>query len=133
MTITPLAPAVPAETAAARPPRRGGRFAAGIQGSWWQRTGWRYLVALLALAFALFPVLFIVSAALNPLGTLQSTSVVPTSASLQNFSDLFNNPEIQFGAWFFNSILVTLTATVVTVLISAAAAFAFSRLRFRGR
>ncbi|MET4638038.1 sugar ABC transporter permease [Mycetocola sp. 2940] len=135
MTTTPLAPAPQTVTDPGTSPahRRGGRFATGIQGSWWQSTGWRYLVAILALAFALFPVLFIVSAAINPLGTLQSTSVVPTSASLQNFTDLFNNPEIQFGSWFFNSILVTLTATVVTVLISAAAAFAFSRLRFRGR
>ena len=57
------------------------------RGGWFRRTGWRHLVGLLALAFSLFPILFIVSAALNPVGTLSSSNLIPTGASLQNFRD----------------------------------------------
>lgn len=37
---------------------------------WFAEVGWRHLVAIAAVFIALFPVLFIVSAALNPLGTV---------------------------------------------------------------
>ena len=39
---------------------------------------------------SLFPILFVVSAAINPLGTLASTDLLPTGASLGNFADLFD-------------------------------------------
>ncbi len=54
---------------------------------WFSRVGWRHGVALLALVFSLFPIVFVVSAALNPLGTLSSTSAVPTGASFGNFGN----------------------------------------------
>ena len=37
---------------------------------WLRNFGWRHLVAWLALAFAVFPVLWILSASFNPVGTL---------------------------------------------------------------
>ncbi len=45
--------------------------------TWVRQVGWRHAVALLAVAFSLFPVVFVLSAALNPLGTLNSTQPVP--------------------------------------------------------
>ncbi len=46
--------------------------------SWFGRVGWRHLVALLACLFALFPILFVASAAFNPLGTLSSSTLIPS-------------------------------------------------------
>ena len=129
--MTTLNTSLPEPSAGPETPRR--RTGPGIHGSWWQRDGWRYVVALLALVFAVFPILFIVSAALNPIGTLQSTTVIPTAASTENFAKLFATPGLEFGSWFVNSMVVAVSATVATVLISGASAFAFSRLRFRGR
>ncbi|HEV2929088.1 MAG TPA: hypothetical protein VGW74_10385, partial [Propionibacteriaceae bacterium] len=40
------------------------------KGGWWRQVGWRHLIGLVALFFALFPIVFVVSAALNPIGTL---------------------------------------------------------------
>ncbi|GAA3206836.1 ABC transporter permease subunit [Actinocorallia longicatena] len=85
------------------------------------------------LAFALFPVLFVVSAAFNPLGTLSSSELIPTGASLGNFSRLFGNPDYPFERWFLNSVGLSLAAAFVSLFLSLLAAFAFSRLRFRGR
>ncbi|MFI6574869.1 sugar ABC transporter permease [Nocardiopsis sp. NPDC050513] len=107
------------------------RTAATRFGLWAARLGWRHAVMWLVAAFALFPVLFVLSAALNPLGTLSSAELWPTGASLANARDLFQNTP--FTTWYANSLFFALTNAAVTVLLSALAAYAFSRMRFRGR
>ncbi|HEX6969758.1 MAG TPA: sugar ABC transporter permease [Micromonosporaceae bacterium] len=98
---------------------------------WFRRLGWRHLVGLLAVAFSLFPIMFVLSAALNPLGTLSSSELFPTGFSGENFARLFG--DTAFPRWFVNSLLVAGLAAAVSVLLSALAAYAFSRMRFRGR
>jgi arabinogalactan oligomer / maltooligosaccharide transport system permease protein len=98
---------------------------------WLGRVGWRHGVGVLAVLFSLFPIVFVLSAAINPLGTLSSTHLVPTGASAENFARLFS--ETQFGRWFANTVLVAVLAAAASVSLSALAAYAFSRMRFRGR
>jgi arabinogalactan oligomer/maltooligosaccharide transport system permease protein len=102
-----------------------------VTGRWFAQVGWRHLVALLALAFSLFPILFVVSAAVNPLGTLSSSGLVPAGVSGENFANLF--ADTGFGRWFANSLLIAGLASAVSVFLSALAAYAFSRMRFAGR
>jgi arabinogalactan oligomer/maltooligosaccharide transport system permease protein len=101
------------------------------KGGWWQQVGWRHLVGVVALFFALFPIVFVVSAALNPVGTLSSSQLVPTGASFENFSKLFSNTD--FVAWFGNTLFIALLAGVLSMFMSACAAYAYSRFRFKGR
>ncbi|TYB39071.1 sugar ABC transporter permease [Micromonospora sp. AP08] len=99
---------------------------------WFAQVGWRHLVGVLAVVFSLFPIVFVCSAALNPLGTLSSTELVPSGGmSLGNFSELFQRTA--FARWFLNSLLVAGVASFASVFLSALAAYAFSRMRFRGR
>ena len=49
-------------------------------GRWFRTVGWRHLVGVVALVFALFPVVFIVSSSLNPTGSLASSELLPTEA-----------------------------------------------------
>ena len=98
---------------------------------WLSRTGWRHGVAALALVFSLFPIVFVVSAALNPLGTLSSTSAAPTEVSFVNFGNLLD--DTGFTRWFGNSLLIAGVSAAASVFLSALAAYAFSRMRFRGR
>ncbi|GAA4695132.1 sugar ABC transporter permease [Phytohabitans rumicis] len=95
------------------------------------RLAWRHAVAVVAVAFALFPILFVLSAALNPQGTLSSTELVPTGLSGENFGKLFG--DTQFARWFANSLLIAGLSAAAAVLVGALAAYAFSRMRFRGR
>ena len=99
--------------------------------NWFAKAGWRHLVAIGACLFALFPILFVISAAFNPLGTLSSTTLIPTVFSTSNFENLFRNTD--FPRWFFNSVLISGCATVLAVMLSTFAAYAFSRFRFAGR
>ncbi|MEU9824488.1 sugar ABC transporter permease [Micromonospora chersina] len=98
---------------------------------WFSQVGWRHLVGVLAVVFSLFPILFVLSAALNPLGTLSSTELVPTGASFENFTNLFD--KTAFAHWFLNSLLIAGTASFASIFLSALAAYAFSRMRFAGR
>jgi arabinogalactan oligomer/maltooligosaccharide transport system permease protein len=101
------------------------------QGGWFRRVGWRHLVGLLALAFALFPILFVVSAAFNPLGTLSSATLFPTGFSLVNFTELLQ--QTSFLRWLGNTLLIGLLSGGLAMFLSACAAYAFSRFRFTGR
>ncbi|MFI7301732.1 sugar ABC transporter permease [Micromonospora aurantiaca] len=107
------------------------RPARGSRGRWFTQVGWRHLVGLVAVAFSLFPILFVISAAFNPLGTLSSTELLPTGASLENFTNLFDNTA--FGHWFLNSLLLAGVASFASIFLSSLAAYAFSRMRFAGR
>jgi arabinogalactan oligomer/maltooligosaccharide transport system permease protein len=94
-------------------------------------TWWKYALAALALIWALFPIVFIVSAAINPSGTLSTTSLMPNNAGLSNFSELFSLRP--YAAWYKNTLLICGVGAFASVFIGAAAAYVFSRMRFRGR
>lgn len=94
---------------------------------------WRHLLAIVVVIWALFPVLFIVSAALNPAGTLSATSPIPQHFSTKNFTDLFSSTTFPYLTWFKNSLIVAGLGTLIQLFIAACAAYAFSRLRWKGR
>jgi arabinogalactan oligomer/maltooligosaccharide transport system permease protein len=99
---------------------------------WVRSTGWRHLVAWAALAFALFPVLWVISASLNPLGTLNSQRLIPDPPTLDNYRELFDG-SVPFSSWYVNTIMIAGGASLLMTLLSAFAAYAFSRMRFKGR
>jgi arabinogalactan oligomer / maltooligosaccharide transport system permease protein len=97
---------------------------------WWRYVGWRYLVGLVGILFALMPAYFVVLAALSPTSTLQNSQLVPADITFDNFEAL---SETFFWTWLRNSLLVAGGAAIVNMFLSAMAAYAFSRLRFAGR
>jgi arabinogalactan oligomer / maltooligosaccharide transport system permease protein len=98
---------------------------------WLARSGWRHLVAGAAVAFSMIPIVFVVSAAVNPLGTLSSTELVPHAVSGSNVVELFR--DTRFARWFANSIVIAGVSSAAALFLSASAAYAFSRMRFAGR
>lgn len=102
-------------------------------GRWFRETGWRHVVAWVALAFATFPVLWVISAAFSD-GNLNRQELIPEEPTLDNFRRLMTDPNHPpFWSWFRNSLVVGIVTAVVTVFLCACAAYAFSRLRFSGR
>jgi len=96
-----------------------------------KHVAWRHAVGIFASLFSLFPIVFVLSAALNPQGTLSSTSAVPTGATAGNFTNLIRHTE--FPHWYLNSIVVAGVSAAAAVFMSVLAAYAFSRMRFAGR
>lgn len=112
----------------APPPRRRRPF-----GRWLRELGWRHVVGVLASAFALFPLLYVLSASLDPTGTMASSNSLFSSFSGQNYVDLFSDPSRPYGRWFVNTMVIGLVTSFSTVFLGALAAYAFSRMRFAGR
>lgn len=93
----------------------------------------RWLLALFLIFFAIFPVLWVFSASINPSNTLASAKLIPDNFGLDNYRLLFNSPQFPFARWLWNSIKISTITTVLSVSITTLAAYAFSRLRFAGR
>lgn len=99
----------------------------------------RLVIALVLIAFAVFPILWMISAAFDNSNSLAAQSLIPVNAGTKNFTRLFNqDPEFRFGdldywRWLWNSIKVSGITTILNLILISMAAYAFSRLRFKGR
>lgn len=104
------------------------------RGRWFREVGWRYVVGVIAIVYALIPIVYIISASLNPVGSVSSASILPTAFSLNNYAALFaGDPNLPFPRWMLNTLIVAVVVVGVQIFCSALAAYAFSRFRFRGR
>lgn len=102
-------------------------------GKWFREVGWRHVVGLVAVAFSIFPLLYVLSVSFNPIGTLTGSNALFRAFDLGNYIELFDNPDAPFLRWFLNTLLVGTIAGVGSVFLGALAAYAFSRMRFVGR
>lgn len=93
----------------------------------------RLVVALILIVFSVFPVVWMISASLNPTGTLATQTLIPKNAGFENYNKLLNSTEFPFWRWLGNSIKISSITSILSLAITTIAAYAFSRFRFRGR
>lgn len=96
-----------------------------------------YIVALVSIAFALFPIIWIISASLNPANSLSTQTFIPRNASFENYRLLLRDPAFTriypFTRWLLNSLKIAGLTTLISVAITTMAAYSFSRFRFAQR
>jgi multiple sugar transport system permease protein len=87
----------------------------------------------IAAAFALFPLLWMVSVSFMQPGAASSypPPLWPADATLQNYRDLFARANM--GGYLLNSLIVACGLTVTSVLFNVMAGYAFAKLQFTGR
>ncbi|WP_104127924.1 sugar ABC transporter permease [Cryobacterium sp. Y57] len=100
---------------------------------WFARTGWRHLVGIVMVVFSGFPLLYVLSASLNPQGTLTGSNQLFSRIGFDAYARILSTPEAPFGLWFGNTIIIAATTAILTVFLGALAAYSFSRMRFTGR
>ncbi len=100
---------------------------------WGRKIAWRHAVGIAAVSFALFPLIWMISAAFDTLGSLSSQKLIPDRPGLDNFHELFTNPDQPYLKWLRNSLIISSTNAVLQMFIGATAAYALSRFRFKGR
>jgi len=99
----------------------------------------RLIIALVLIFFAIFPVLWIISASFSSTQSLSTQTLIPDRFSLVNYQRLFGlDPTYRFGdlvfqKWIFNSVKIATISTILSLGITTMAAYAFSRMRFKGR
>ncbi|MFP3712718.1 sugar ABC transporter permease [Puerhibacterium sp. TATVAM-FAB25] len=99
-------------------------------GRWARELGWRHVVGVVAVAYAAFPLAYVLSASLASGGTLTGSNRLFATVSGANYAALGGT---RFWTWVVNTLEVAVVTAVGTVLMGAAAAYAFSRFRFAGR
>nr|WP_244985756.1 sugar ABC transporter permease [Cellulosimicrobium cellulans] len=99
-------------------------------GRWFSELGWRHVVGVIAVVYAAFPLVYVLSASLSENGTLTGSNSLFSDVSTANYAQLGTT---MFWTWMSNTLVIAVATSVGTVLMGAAAAYAFSRFRFSGR
>ncbi|WP_298865898.1 sugar ABC transporter permease [Microbacterium sp.] len=102
-------------------------------GKWFADTGWRHVIAIVVSAFAVFPLLYVISASLNPKGTLTGSNRLFSAIGIDSYVRILTDPKNPYPMWFWNTLVIATVTGFVTVFLGALAAYAFSRMRFTGR
>lgn len=102
----------------------------GRRRRWLSEVAWKYPLALVLIFYAVFPLIYVFSASLNPRGSLSGSSALFSSLSAQNYQAL---GQTSYWTWFLNTLIISGAAALGAVVMGAAAAYAFSRFRFKGR
>ncbi|MCC2308062.1 sugar ABC transporter permease [Cellulomonas chengniuliangii] len=97
---------------------------------WARELGWRHLIGVIAVVYAGFPIVYVISSSLSEKGTLTGSNALFSQVSLANYTQL---GQTRFWEWVGNTVVIASITAIGTVLMGAAAAYAFSRFRFSGR
>ena len=100
---------------------------------WGRKIAWRHGVGVAAVSFALFPLIWMISASFDTIGSLSAQKLIPDNPGLDNFRELLGNPDQPYLKWLRNSIIISSANAILQMFIGATAAYALSRFRFKGR
>ena len=92
-----------------------------------------YLILIVAVAFTLLPIVWMVGASLKPLDQVFVRPVewIPRSIHPENYANAWQARP--FTRYLFNSILAAGASTLVTLVLGSLAAYSFARYRYPGR
>lgn len=102
-------------------------------GKWFRETGWRHIVGIIMVIFSAFPLVFVLSASLNPDQRAMPPSQLFVKIGWDSYARILTSSTYPFANWFINTLLIASITAVLTVFVGAMAAYAFSRMRFTGR
>lgn len=90
----------------------------------------KYLIAALVVFFSLFPILWTISASLNPTSSVSGQALIPNPATIEHYQRILEEP---FWLWMWNSFYIAAISASLVGLITLMTAYAFSRYRWAGR
>ena len=91
-----------------------------------------YLFSAISVLYVLIPLMMAITLSLNPdnteiqqiMGTWRG--FIPTRFSLDNFIEIWNNPQHPFFRYLLNTAIITLSTLVLSIFLSSMAAFALA-------
>ena len=102
-------------------------------GQWFLALGWRHIIGLAVVVYAVFPILYILSVSFVKNSSVEGQTGLFRSFDLVNYVALFQDPNRPFGLWYINTLTIGVVTALGSVFLSTLAAYSFSRFRFRGR
>jgi arabinogalactan oligomer/maltooligosaccharide transport system permease protein len=101
--------------------------------TWFKEYGWRHLIGLIFVTFAIYPILFVLTNSFADFANLSNSKLIPSGLTLKHYRLLSGDPLVPYFTWLFNTYKVAFIASIFNVFLGTLAAFAFSRLQFKGR
>ena len=101
-----------------------------------KKMSWGWTIVLIAIGLVcIYPFLFMVSSSFKISGDVltKPLQLIPDQIIFSNYSDLFGDPYYDFGQWYINTIVMTVTTIVIKVFVVSITAYAFSKINFKGR
>ena len=93
--------------------------------------GVTYLVYALAIAFFVFPVLWVISLSLRSEGAVYTAlNLIPNDITLDAYREVIDSGILR---WMRNTLFVAVASVAGIILVTTPAAYGFSRFKFRGR
>ncbi|WP_306010358.1 carbohydrate ABC transporter permease [Bacillus sp. MMSF_3328] len=91
-----------------------------------------YIALTLLVIIFIFPVIWVILSSLKDSNELYSwpPKFIPDNPTIENFTLAFEKGN--FGRYFWNSTIVTVTATFLTLLVNTMAGYALAKYRFKG-
>lgn len=90
-----------------------------------------YIELIIVAIIVIYPILWIIGTAFNPINSISRASIIPEGATLDNFRRLFS--ETRYLSWYANSLYMAVLTMFFSVIINTATAFVFARFKFKGR
>ncbi len=100
---------------------------------WFKEFGWRHIVALIFVIFAIYPILYVLTNSFADFANLTNSKLIPDSLTLKHYKLLSGNPLVPYSDWLYNTYKISIIAAFFNVFLGTLAAYAFSRLQFKGR
>ena len=97
---------------------------------------WMLTVILLVTGIVcIYPFLFMLSSSFKISGEVLQYPIrlIPDKIIFTNFTDLFGDPYYDFGRWYMNTAVMTVTTILLKVFIVTMTAYAFAKIKFQGR
>ena len=101
--------------------------------TWFKDYGWRHLIGLIFVTFAIYPILFVLTNSFADFANLSNSKLIPSGLTLKHYRLLSGDPLVPYFTWLFNTYKVAFIASIFNVFLGTLAAFVFSRLQFKGR
>ena len=100
---------------------------------WFKEYGWRHLVGIVFVLFAIYPTLFVITNSFADFANLANSKLIPDNFTLKHYKKLSGDSLVPYFRWLYNTYKVAIVASIFNVLLGTLAAYAFSRLQFKGR
>ena len=100
---------------------------------WFKEFGWRHLIAIIFVIFAIYPILYVLTNSFADFANLTNSKLIPDSLTLKHYKLLSGNPLVPYSDWLYNTYKISIIAAFFNVFLGTLAAYAFSRLQFKGR
>lgn len=97
---------------------------------------WVMTIVLIAMGIlCIYPFLFMISSSFKVSGDVLQYPIklIPDHITLSNFSSLFGDEYYDFGKWYMNTIVMTVSTILIKTFIVSMTAYAFAKIHFKGR